>query len=97
MRNNSAGLDSHTESDEAVDDKGAMFQRRNPNSDYKNHNNFMSGGGRNGNMYGDDLDHTESEEGNNQDIPDFQGNALMFKKRGAVEGQSLAANSKGSK
>lgn len=32
------------------------------------------------------MDHSESDEGNNnQDIPNFQGNDFMFKKRGAVD------------
>lgn len=35
----------------------------------------------------EDLDHSESEEGNNQDIPNFEGNDLMFKKRGAVNNE----------
>lgn len=29
------------------------------------------------------MAHSESEEGNNQDIPNFQGNNFVFKKRGA--------------
>jgi hypothetical protein len=29
----------------------------------------------------DNLDHSESEEGNNQDIPNFDGNDFVFKKR----------------
>lgn len=47
----------------------------------------MSKGGMN-----DDMDHSESEEGNNQDIPSFQGNDLMFKKRGAVDSQNANNN-----
>lgn len=47
-----------------------MFQRRNKFNDFYgnegNSNGFMSRGGMN-----DDMDHSESEEGNNQDIPSF--------------------------
>lgn len=71
-RDNEDGLDSHTESDEAVDDKGALFQKRAGPYD------FMGGNSR---LPGDNLDHSESEEGNNQDIPNFDGNEFAFKKR----------------
>lgn len=40
----------------------------------------------------DGLDHSESEEGNNQDIPNFEGNDFMFKKRGAVDSQMKGSN-----
>ena len=83
----SDGIDSHSESDEAVDDRGAMFQRRNNLADY-NHSSSPENRGRGGmNDYGDEGDnrgHSESEEGNNQDIPHFQSNDFMFKQRGAV-------------
>lgn len=32
-------------------------------------------------LVGDNLDHSESEEGNNQNIPNFDGNEFAFKKR----------------
>lgn len=90
-RNMSDGMDSHTESDEAVDDKGALFQKRNDQSDYNKKSSYINRGSIN-----EDLDHSESEEGNNQDIPNFEGNDLMFKKRGAVnhEKDSFAKSNK---
>ena len=62
-----------------------MFQRRNKFNDFygNNDNSSNNRGGRGG--MNDNLDHSESEEGNNQDIPNFQGNDFMFKKRGAVD------------
>ncbi len=66
-------IDSHSESDEAVDDKGALFQKRAGPYD------FTGRGGLGG--MNDNLDHSESEEGNNQDIPNFDGNDFVFKKR----------------
>jgi hypothetical protein len=91
-KNMSDGMDSHTESDEAVDDKGALFQRRNDPSDYNKKSGYINRASIN-----EDLDHSESEEGNNQDIPNFEGNDLMFKKRGAVnnhEKESFANSNK---
>lgn len=70
----SDGMDSHTESDEAVDDKGAWFQRRNGPFDFNGRRG--SDGGMN-----DNLDHSESEEANNNDNPNFDGNEFMFNKR----------------
>ncbi len=52
-------MDSHSESDEAVDDKGAMFQKRNGPYNFNTQNNQGFGG------MNDNLDHSESEEGNN--------------------------------
>lgn len=52
-------MDSHTESDEAVDDKGAMFQKR--NYGFGDNNTGSRGfGGMN-----DEIDHSESDEGLN--------------------------------
>lgn len=49
-------IDSHSESDEAVDDKGALFQKRGGPIDFT---------GRGFGGMNDDMDHSESEEGNN--------------------------------
>ncbi len=72
-KNRDDEIDSHSESDEAVDDKGALFQKRAGPYD------FTGRGGLGG--MNDNLDHSESEEGNNQDIPNFDGNDFVFKKR----------------
>jgi hypothetical protein len=85
-------MDSHTESDEAVDDKGALFQRRNDPSDYNKKSGYIHRSSVN-----EDLDHSESEEGNNQDIPNFEGNDLMFKKRGAVNNNEKDSFAKSNK
>ena len=66
----------HQESDEAVDDKGAMFQKRTKNP----FNKSKKGG--NGGM-NDEIDHTESDEGNSSSNPNFNGNEFMFRKRNA--------------
>lgn len=83
------GIDSHSESDEAVDDRGAMFQRRNNFGDYYN-SSSPDARGRGG--MNDEMDHSESDEGNNQDIPRFQSNDQMFKQRGAVNSQPANGN-----
>ena len=69
-------MDSHSESDEAVDDKGALFQKRNGpwNMNGKQGPGF---GGMNDNF----MNRSDSEEENNQDNPDFTGNQFAFKKR----------------
>lgn len=67
-------MDSHAESDEAVDDKGAMFQKR--NYPFNNKQQPVHGG-----MNDDADDHTESEEGINDDNVSFTGNEFGFKKR----------------
>jgi hypothetical protein len=65
----SDGMDSHSESDEAVDDRGALFQRRNNFNDFYDRSPDGRPIGGHGGM--NDMDHSESEEGNNQDIPNF--------------------------
>jgi len=83
-RLSSDGMDSHSESDEAVDDKGAMFQKRNDPWNMNARGNAF--GGMNDNA----SDHSESEEGNNQDNPDFGGNQFVFKKRPMGEQNALS-------
>lgn len=84
-RGSSDGMDSHSESDEAVDDKGAMFQKRNGPFD-------LNGKRKGYNGMNDNLDHSESEEGNNQDNPNFDGNDFMFKKRDAFGSSAMGKN-----
>jgi hypothetical protein len=55
-------LDSHTESEEGVNDGGAGF-RKNRKRNSNNSNNKR--GNRSSGMNDDDLDHTESDEGIN--------------------------------
>ena len=78
------GLDSHEESDEAVDDKGAMFHKGGyPLKGGRNHGQQEYIGGMN-----DELNHSDSEE-MVQENPDFQGNDFVFKRR---DGQQLPSN-----
>lgn len=74
----------HSESDEAVDDRGAAFQNRNHPDEYKRGGFDLSNkkkGGQKASNEDEELEHTESEEGNNQDNPNFDGNDRMFSKR----------------
>lgn len=83
-RGSSDGIDSHSESDEAVDDKGAMFQKRN--------GPWNMNGGRPKHAFGsmNELENRSgSDEENNQENPDFSGNQFAFKKR---DNDDLAAN-----
>lgn len=73
----------HSESDEAVDDRGAAFQRRNDPNQYgfnlQNQNKSKKvAKQRTSSNEDNEIEHTESEEGNNQDNPNFDGNERMF-------------------